>query len=105
MTEFLHSRLLVTGSSGKLGRRIVELLAARGADRLIAGTRDPGKLAGLQGVETRRVDFDDAASLDAAFDGVDRVLVISTDRIDVPGLRIKQHSAAVLAANRAALPA
>jgi NAD(P)H dehydrogenase (quinone) len=101
MTEFLHSKLLVTGASGKLGRRIVELLASRGADRLIAGTRDPSKLAPPKGVEIRKVDFDDAASLDAAFKAVDRVLVISTDRIDVPGLRIKQHRAAIAAAKRA----
>lgn len=101
MADFLHSRLLVTGANGKLGRRVVELLLAAGADRLVAASRDPAKLSDLKGVETRKADFDDPASLDAAFKGIDRVLVISTHRIDVPGLRIKQHAAAVAAAAKA----
>lgn len=101
MTDFLHAKLVVTGASGHLGRRVVELLAGKGANNLIAATRTPDKLAGLSGVEVRRADFSDPASLDAAFAGADRVLVISTDRIDVPGLRIQQHRAAVEAARRA----
>jgi NAD(P)H dehydrogenase (quinone) len=101
MANSTQPRLLVTGASGKLGRRVVELLIAAGVPNVIAASRDPAKLAGLAGVETRRVDFDDTSSLDAAFKGVDRVLLISTDRIDVPGLRIKQHKNAVAAAARA----
>src|SRR5690606_37795572 len=83
------------------GRRVVEILVEKGANNLIATTRTPDKLAGLSGVEVRRADFSDAASLDEAFAGADRVLVISTDRIDVPDLRIQQHKAAVDAAKRA----
>ncbi len=101
MPDFLHSKLVVTGASGHLGRRVVELLAAKGANNLIAATRTPDKLADLSGIEVRKADFGDPASLDAAFAGADRVLVISTDRIDVPGLRIEQHKAAVAAAKRA----
>jgi len=101
MADFLHSKLVVTGASGHLGRRVVELLAAKGATNLIAATRTPEKLAGLPGVTVRKADFSDPASLDAAFAGADRVLIISTDRIDVPGLRIQQHRAAVEAAKRA----
>ena len=101
MADYLHAKLVVTGASGHLGRRVVELLAAKGANNLIAATRTPDKLTDLSGVEVRSADFDDSASLDAAFAGADRVLVISTDRIDVPGLRIKQHKAAVQAAKRA----
>lgn len=96
-------RLLVTGASGKLGRLTVERLIAAGVPNVVAASRDPAKLAGLDGVEKRRADFDDPASLDAAFEGVDRVLIISTDRIDVPGLRIKQHRNAVDAAARAGI--
>jgi NAD(P)H dehydrogenase (quinone) len=101
MANSKEPRLLVTGASGKLGRRTVELLIAAGVPNVIAASRDPAKLTGLNGVEKRRADFDDPASLDAAFKGVDRVLIISTDRIDVPGLRIKQHRNAVDAAVRA----
>lgn len=91
--------LLVTGASGHLGRRVVELLLARRA-RVIAATRDPARLAGLD-VEVRRADFDDVASLDAAFAGVDRVLIVSTDAVDRPGRRLEQHLRALGAADRA----
>jgi NAD(P)H dehydrogenase (quinone) len=101
MANSEQPRLLVTGANGKLGRRTVDLLLTAGARNLVAASRDPAKLAGLTGVETRRADFDDPASLDAAFAGIDRLLIISTDRIDVPGLRLKQHRNAVAAAVRA----
>ncbi|TCS12959.1 NAD(P)H-binding protein [Caulobacter sp. BK020] len=96
-------RLLVTGAGGQLGRRVVELLLETGTPNLIAASRDPSKLADLaaRGVETRRVDFNDPASLAAAFAGVDRLLLVSTDSLDVPGRRIAQHRAAIAAAQDA----
>ncbi|QYO79041.1 NAD(P)H-binding protein [Devosia salina] len=92
--------MLVTGAAGNLGRIAVEELLARGATRVIAGSRDPAKLADLtaRGVEARRIDFDDPASLAAGFAGVDRVLIISTGDI---GRRVAQQTAAVEAAKAA----
>ncbi|PYT34885.1 MAG: NAD(P)-dependent oxidoreductase [Acidobacteria bacterium] len=92
--------LLVTGASGRLGRRVVELLADSRADRLVATTRNPDRLADLakRGVIVRRADFDDPKSLQAAFAGADRLLLVSTDAIDAPGRRIEQHRAAIDAA-------
>jgi NAD(P)H dehydrogenase (quinone) len=101
MTDSTQPRLLVTGAGGKLGRRIVELLAGNGVRAFVASSRSPDKLSTPAGVEKRRADFDDPASLAPAFAGIDRALLISTDRIDVPGLRIKQHRAAVDAARTA----
>jgi NAD(P)H dehydrogenase (quinone) len=97
MSTFKDQSLLVTGAGGQFGRIAVEELLARGATKVIAGTRDPGKLANLRerGVEVRHVDFDDAGSLTNAFAGVDRVLIISTDGI---GKRVAQQTAAVHAA-------
>ncbi|MGR4862900.1 NAD(P)H-binding protein [Caulobacter sp. LARHSG274] len=96
-------RLLVTGAGGQLGRRAVELLLEAGVPNLVAASRDPSKLADLaaRGVETRRVDFDDPASLAEAFAGVERLLLISTDSLGAPGHRIAQHRAAVAAAEAA----
>jgi NAD(P)H dehydrogenase (quinone) len=96
-------RLLVTGASGQLGRRVVELLLEAGAGDIVAASRDPSKLADLaaRGVETRRADFDDPASLTQAFAGVDRLLLVSTDALGQPGQRIAQHRAAVAAATAA----
>lgn len=98
--SFPSSKLLVTGAGGHLGRRVVELLLDAGATNIVAASRDPSKLADLaaRGVETRRADFDDPASLQAAFAGVERLLLVSTDAVGQPGQRIAQHRAAVAAA-------
>jgi NAD(P)H dehydrogenase (quinone) len=98
--------LFVTGASGHLGRRVVELLLEKSTAKdksvakVIAGTRKPEKLADLaaRGVVVRQADFDDPKGLEAALSGVDRVLIISTDAIDRPGRRLAQHQAAVAAA-------
>lgn len=94
---------LVTGAGGQLGRRVVELLLEANAGKVVAATRDPARIADLaaKGAETRRADFDDPASLDSAFAGVERLLLISTDAIQAPGVRLAQHRAAVAAAERA----
>lgn len=92
--------LLVTGASGHLGRRVVELLLEANAGPIIATTRTPDKLADLsaRGVTVRAADFDDPASLQAAFAGADRLLLISTD---VPGEgRAQQHLNAIAAAEQ-----
>lgn len=92
--------LLVTGASGQLGRRVVELLLEKQAGHVIAMTRDPSKLADLakRGVEVRKGDFDAPATLADAFAGVDRALLISTDAVGRPGGRKAHHKAAVAAA-------
>ena len=92
--------LLVTGASGQLGKRVVELLLDAKAGRVIATTRTPDKLAALaaRGAEVRQADFKDPASLRAAFAGADRMLLISTGDLFPLGLRLGQHRAAVAAA-------
>ncbi|HWA17701.1 MAG TPA: NAD(P)H-binding protein [Devosia sp.] len=91
--------LFVSGASGHLGRRVIELLSERGhAGELIAGSRTPEK-AVFPGVETRHADFDDVSGLTAALGGVDRMLLISTDILDAH--RIVLHTNAVKAAKAA----
>jgi NAD(P)H dehydrogenase (quinone) len=93
-------KILITGASGHLGRRVVEILLQRGVTSLCAGTRTPSKLFDLatMGAEIRRLDFDEPDTLRAAFQGIDRVLIISTDAIFMPGQRRRQHRAALDAA-------
>lgn len=94
--------IFITGASGKLGGRIIHHLLERGVapSRIIAGTRNPEKLANLaaKGITVRAADFDDKAGLVKAFAGADTVLIISTDALDGAGTRQRQHLAAVQAA-------
>lgn len=95
--------LLVTGASGHLGRAtLIHLLDTLQipAERIIATSRKPEALADLagRGVTVRAADFDDPASLRAAFAGADRLLLVSTDALLEPGKRLQQHQAAVQAA-------
>jgi len=104
--EDMSETILITGAAGQLGQRVIHHLLETEkvpAANIIAATRDPAKLADLaaKGVVTRKADFDDGDSLAAAFNGVDRLLVISTDALAVPGQRLKQHKAAVEAAVKA----
>ncbi len=103
MIDSSRPTLLVTGASGQLGRRAVELLLETHVGNLIATTRSPEKLAVLRdrGVDVRPADFEDPASLDAAFTGADRMLLISTDALDTPYRRLTQHRNAVSAAEAA----
>ncbi len=95
--------LLVTGASGHLGRRVVELLLERGAGPVIATTRHPEKLSDLaaRGVDVREADFDRPETLATAFEGANRLLLISTDAVGQPGRRFQQHKRAIEAAVRA----
>jgi NAD(P)H dehydrogenase (quinone) len=95
--------LFVSGASGQLGRLVIEALLSKGyAGKIIAGTRDPAKLAGLKGVEVRKADFTDKAGLVQALAGVDRFLLVSTDQI---GTRLAGHVTAVEAAKEAGVKA
>ena len=95
--------VLVTGASGALGRRVLEMLVEGRHGSVVAATRHPEKLRDLEarGVVLRQADFDQPASLAAAFAGVERLLLISTDALGQPGRRFAQHQAAIAAAKKA----
>jgi NAD(P)H dehydrogenase (quinone) len=94
----MADRLIVSGASGQFGRKAAALLAERvGAENLILVTRNPDALD-VPGAEVRHGDFDDESSLDAAFAGGDRLLLISTLSV---GRRAAQHGRAMAAAKRA----
>lgn len=93
------SALLVTGASGQLGRRALQILIEQCAGPLIAVSRKPESLRefAARGVEVRSADFDREADLVAGFRGAARALLISTDAIERPGQRLAQHLAALRA--------
>lgn len=101
----MAQKLLVTGASGKLGQLVLDALLARGVagSDIIATTRDPSKLAAYaaRGIDVRAADFDDPELTRKAFDGADRLALISTDALDDKGTRQRQQTAAVAAAKAA----
>jgi len=94
-------KIIVSGASGQFGNAAARMLLERvPAEDLVLLSRTPDNLADLaqQGAQVRRADFDDPASLDAAMEEGERLLLISTVRV---GSRVAQHTAAVEAAKAA----
>ncbi|MFC4810467.1 SDR family oxidoreductase [Paenibacillus sp. GCM10023250] len=95
-------KLLVTGATGKLGAKVVEaLLETVPAANVAVSVRNPEKAERFRarGVDVRQGDFERSETLDAAFAGIDRILIISADGDNET--RIRQHTNAVEAAARA----
>ena len=63
-------KLFLVGASGMIGSRILAEAVARG-HQVVAGARNPGKIAALPGVTAVAVDASDAATLAAHAKGVD----------------------------------
>ncbi|MGJ4930591.1 SDR family oxidoreductase [Bradyrhizobium sp. HKCCYLS2038] len=104
----MSDTLLVTGAAGQLGRAVIRHLLTTlnvPAARIIATTRKPEQLQDLaaQGVAVRAADFDAPETLAAAFAGANRMLLISTDKLDRPGYRAEQHGRAIAAAEQAGI--
>ena len=93
--------IVITGASGQLGRLVIQsLLTKVPASSIVAAVRNPQKASDLAalGVQVRRADYTDSASLDAAFQGAEKVLLISSSEV---GQRLAQHRNAIDAARRA----
>lgn len=76
-------KILVTGASGHLGAKIIEYLAENmPSSNIIAGVRDTqsekAQKFTAQGIEVRETDFDKKDTLVQAFQGIDRVFIVST---------------------------
>ncbi|MCD5991252.1 MULTISPECIES: SDR family oxidoreductase [Pseudomonas] len=92
---------VITGATGQLGRLVIEkLLASVPAGQIIAAVRSPEKAADLAalGVQVRHADYSQASTLDSAFKGAEKILLISSSEV---GQRTAQHQAVIDAAKRA----
>ncbi|MCA4133395.1 SDR family oxidoreductase [Arthrobacter sp. M4] len=94
--------IVITGATGQLGTLVVKELLGRGvpATEIVAAGRSVQKLAELEelGVRTAEIDYDQPASIEAAFNAGDTVLLISGNDIV---RRREQHKAVIEAAGRA----
>lgn len=94
--------IIVTGATGHLGRHVINGLLERvPAERIVAVVRNPQKAADLaeRGVEVRRADYNEPATLGPAFEGAEKIMFISASEV---GKRIAQHRNIIEAAQKAA---
>lgn len=93
--------IVITGATGQLGRLVIESLLKRvPPTSIIAAVRDVEKAKDIAalGVQVRQADYNQPTSWDAALQGADKVLLISSSEI---GQRTRQHQAVIEAAKRA----
>lgn len=96
-----QSRILVTGASGQLGGLVIDsLLKTAPAEQIGALVRNSKAAAGLsaRGIQVSTGDYTKPETLDAAFAGVERLLLISSSEV---GQRVPQHRNVIEAAKRA----
>ena len=95
--------IAVTGASGKLGSAVIRFLLERkvAPPDIVAVVRDPAKVAdaAARGVQARRGDYTEPASLESAFRGVDQLLFISSSALGEE--RMLHHRNVVTAARTA----
>ena len=75
----------ITGASGQLGRLVIQtLLETIEPHRIVAAVRDPSKAVDLAalGVQVRLADYERPDTLKSAFEGVTRLLLISSNQVD-----------------------
>jgi NAD(P)H dehydrogenase (quinone) len=90
----------ITGATGQLGRLVVEKLKQRvDAKNLVALVRSPEKAADL-GIEAREFDYTKSGVLADALQGIDRLLIISSNEV---GQRKAQHENIIKAAQEAGI--
>jgi NAD(P)H dehydrogenase (quinone) len=87
--------LVVTGSTGHVGRMVAQELATRGLEQRLL-VRDPARAPALAGAEVVVADYGDPASLRAALHEGDRVFMVSLH--EGPAERLPHHRSFVDAA-------
>lgn len=93
--------IAITGATGQLGRLVIAALLKKvPANQIIAAVRSPEKAKDLAdlGIEVRQADYSQPATLESAFKGVEKLLLISSSEV---GQREAQHQAVIDAAKRA----
>ncbi|MBD2438658.1 SDR family oxidoreductase [Nostoc sp. FACHB-110] len=93
--------IVITAASGQLGRLVLhELLKSVPANQLVAAVRNPEKVSDFAslGVQVRQIDYTQPHTLDIAFAGAEKVLLISSSEI---GDRVTQHTNVINACKQA----
>ena len=95
--------ILVMAATGEVGRATIQALIRQGTapSQIVAAARSPNKAHGLfaPGVEIRQADYNDRASMESSFRGIETVVLIPTKTMPAP--RCVEHANALEAARAA----
>ena len=87
--------IVVTGAAGQLGGQVVDTLANLVDPHGVGvSVRDPDQVEGLadRGIRVRRGDYDDLASMIAAFEDADQVLIVSANKLGKEARRLPRSA-------------
>lgn len=96
------TKYLITGATGQLGQVVLDALSARAVPAqdiaVLVRREDAAAEFQAKGYDVRLGDYSNATKLEAAFAGVDRLLLISSSEV---GQRVPQHLNVIEAAKAA----
>lgn len=78
-------KILITGATGQVGSKTIDFLLPNTSVEIVAAVRNPQKASTFtnKGIATVILDFDDEYTYQKAFEGIDRVLIITGYTVDM----------------------
>lgn len=79
------SKVLITGATGQVGSKTIDFLLSNKEIEIVAAVRTPEKSApfNAKGIATVILDFDDESTHSSAFEGIERVLIVTGYTVDM----------------------
>jgi NAD(P)H dehydrogenase (quinone) len=95
-------KILITGATGQVGSKTIEFLSSNKDLEIVAAVRSPEKAAPFisKGIATIILDFDDESTHLPAFEGIDRVFIMTGYTVDM----LRQSKALLDNARKAGVP-
>lgn len=78
-------KILITGATGQVGSKTIDFLLSNKDIEIVAAVRSAEKAASFtaRGIATVILDFDDESTHQPAFEGIDRVLIVTGYTVDM----------------------
>ncbi|MBC6108986.1 SDR family oxidoreductase [Pedobacter fastidiosus] len=78
-------KILITGATGQVGSKTIEFLLSNKEIEIVAAVRSKEKAIPFEakGISTVMLDFDDEGTYPTAFEGIDRVLIVTGYTVDM----------------------
>ena len=85
MSKITLPKILITGATGQVGSKTIDFLTANEEIEVIAAVRSPQKAVPFhaKGISTVLLDFDDESTHRPAFEGINRVLIVTGYTVDM----------------------